>query len=212
VPRVKAPVGRWKDGLCDCFTHGVCHTWLCTVYYCPFVAMGQVMTRLGLTWCGQEATVEQAKKTFSTLFWISIATYVISPVFSLLLAPTSVALSANGPYSADSNMGAFAALHTVRSLIILALVVFRVLIVCRTRRQMRTRYQIPEQSCSGCEDCCCSFWCSCCTIAQMGRHTADYDTYAARCCTENGHPAHVPSVGASRDQNRLGCAPMGGIV
>jgi hypothetical protein len=28
----------------------------------------------------------------------------------------------------------------------------------------------------------------------MARHTADYDTYAARCCSETGLPANVVSV------------------
>ena len=28
-------------------------------------------------------------------------------------------------------------------------------------------------------------------MAQMGRHTADYDTYRAACCTDTGLPNHV---------------------
>ena len=35
------------------------------------------------------------------------------------------------------------------------------------------------------------FWCSCCTVAQMARHTADYETYAARCCSDTGLPPNV---------------------
>ena len=49
-----------------------------------------------------------------------------------------------------------------------------------------TSMVFPNKHCKGCEDCCCSFWCHCCTIAQMMRHTADYDKYDAQCCNDTG--------------------------
>mmetsp|Transcript_13155 Transcript_13155/g.23847 ORF Transcript_13155/g.23847 Transcript_13155/m.23847 type:complete len:126 (+) Transcript_13155:102-479(+) len=72
--------------------------------------------------------------------------------------------------------------------------VFVIVLVTKTRKQIRSRYGIPEQQCVGCEDCCCSFWCNCCAVAQMARHTADYDTYAGLCCSETGLPPHAPSI------------------
>ena len=39
--------------------------------------------------------------------------------------------------------------------------------VCRTRYAMRKKYSIPPRCCGGCEDCCCSFWCSCCTVRSL---------------------------------------------
>jgi hypothetical protein len=37
-----------------------------------------------------------------------------------------------------------------------------------------------------CEDCCLATFCNCCTIMQMARHTADYTSSRATCCTANG--------------------------
>jgi Cys-rich protein (TIGR01571 family) len=75
-----------------------------------------------------------------------------------------------------------------------AFFIFILAVSIRTRAYIRQKYKIPEQSCTGCEDCCCSFWCGCCVVAQMGRHTADYRTYKAGCCTETGLDETAPTV------------------
>jgi hypothetical protein len=31
-------------------------------------------------------------------------------------------------------------------------------------------------------------------VAQMMRHTTDYDTYHSSCCSETGVPSNVPSI------------------
>lgn len=71
---------------------------------------------------------------------------------------------------------------------------FVLVVLIRTRKYIRTKYQIPENSCQGCEDCCCSFWCGPCTICQIGRHTADYSRYSASCCSETGLDPMAPEV------------------
>ena len=64
--------------------------------------------------------------------------------------------------------------------------------VWHTRAVVRAHYSIPErQACRGCEDICCAVFCSCCTISQMMRHTADYAIYPAE-WTDTGLPAHAP--------------------
>ena len=68
--------------------------------------------------------------------------------------------------------------------------------MCRTRQAIRARYKI-EDNCGGCSDCCCTFWCSCCTINQMARHTNDYEAYPVDCCSatcfnKTGLPANAP--------------------
>jgi hypothetical protein len=63
---------------------------------------------------------------------------------------------------------------------------YLLLMLIRTRAYVRERYGIPEQSCAGCEDCCCAFWCGCCATLQIARHTADCDAHSAACCTETG--------------------------
>lgn len=38
----------------------------------------------------------------------------------------------------------------------------------------------------GWEDICCAFWCQCCILGQMARHTVNYDERNALCCNEVG--------------------------
>ena len=64
-------------------------------------------------------------------------------------------------------------------------------IVRNTREAIRDKYQIPQTTCIGCEDCMCSTFCMSCTICQMGRHTADFDTYNGTCCSRTGLPGGV---------------------
>jgi hypothetical protein len=45
-----------------------------------------------------------------------------------------------------------------------------------------------------CDDCCCSLFCMQCSICQLSRHTADYKTYPAGCCTDNGLSPSAPDV------------------
>jgi hypothetical protein len=71
------------------------------------------------------------------------------------------------------------------------LVSYFLYMVIQTRKTIRTEYAIPELRCHRHEDCCLAVFCTCCTIAQMGRHTADYETYQAYCCTDTGLANHV---------------------
>jgi Cys-rich protein (TIGR01571 family) len=56
------------------------------------------------------------------------------------------------------------------------------------RRAVRERYSIPNSTCfpSTMEDCCCAFFCGCCTVSQLARHTADYHDRNAACCSNTG--------------------------
>jgi hypothetical protein len=58
------------------------------------------------------------------------------------------------------------------------------------------KFAIPEdESCNtGCEDLLCAVCCNHLSIAQLLRHTTDYETYNASCCSETGVPRHVPSI------------------
>merc|ERR1711988_1870507 len=82
---------------------------------------------------------------------------------------------------------------------LMSLAMFVLVFVLRTH--FRNRFQIPG---SGCDDCCCSFWCNCCVLAQMDHHLGT---------TKNGgwtfsEPGTVGSGTISAD----GYAPMAGRV
>lgn len=72
--------------------------------------------------------------------------------------------------------------------------VYCFVLVMKTRSYIRRKYSIPESHCHGCEDCCCAFFCLPLSVCQMARHTADYDTFRATVCTENGLPQNSPEI------------------
>lgn len=150
------------------------------------VLMGQIMTRLKLTWLGNEGSVSQTASTFRILLWITIAFIVtrILQYFPLFFFTDE--------YGSLTNMGYV--VYNTCTFLILSFFIFFIALTCKTRKHIRNKYNIPEQSCHGCEDCCCAYWCSCCTVAQMARHTGDYESYAGRCCSETGMPPHAPSI------------------
>lgn len=82
------------------------------------------------------------------------------------------------------------------------------------RGSIRKKYQIPEETCGEFQDCMCATFCMPCTICQMGRHTADYDTYRATCCTSTGLPQHVQlaSVTLYEDQYQTMNEESGGHI
>ena len=77
---------------------------------------------------------------------------------------------------------------------ILPLFIYVLIIAINTRAYIRQKYQIPTQSCGACEDCCCVYWCTCCTVAQMGRHITDFERYNASCCGETGVAPDTPAI------------------
>lgn len=186
IPRASVPVGRWKDDMCACCRFGICHPVLWNAYCFPMVLMGQIMTRLKLTWLGNEGSVSQTASTFRILLWITIAFIVtrILQYFPLFFFTDE--------YGSLTNMGYV--VYNTCTFLILSFCIFFIALTCKTRKHIRNKYNIPEQSCHGCEDCCCAYWCSCCTVAQMARHTGDYESYAGRCCSETGMPPHAPSI------------------
>lgn len=74
--------------------------------------------------------------------------------------------------------------------------VYTLVVFVRVRRSIRERYLIREERCLGCEDFCCAFCCGCCTVAQMARHTADYEERRAMCFSATGLPRADPEVPA----------------
>ena len=61
----------------------------------------------------------------------------------------------------------------------------------KTRKAIRERFGIQEQNCSEYEDTLIGVFCSCCSISQMGRHTADFDTYREQFLSPTGLPRNL---------------------
>eukprot|EP01083_Nonionella_stella_P105737 304336_1 len=188
IPRTSVPVGHWKDDVFDCCTLGCIHPVLWNACCCPMVLLGQVMTRLKLTWLGNEG--EDAPGQAASTFCIMLGITIFYQVVNQILAFMQVASLDKYGQPTDSY---FTFLYG-RLIFIQTIAIFLMILVCKTRQRIRNKYSIPEQSCNGCEDCCCAYWCGCCTIAQMARHTAEYEIYAGVCCSETGMPPHAPSI------------------
>jgi Cys-rich protein (TIGR01571 family) len=163
------PSGRWRDGLCDCCAFGCCHPLFCLTFWCYPCSLGQVLHRMKLNFCAQPTADGQypATSAFKIFFGIAIAVYLLQVILA---------------FATGRNVGGFLSF---------ALAIFCFIVTMLLRTNVRERYSIPG-SCL--EDCCCSFWCMQCTICQLARHTADFKTYPAGCCTDNGLNPDAPDV------------------
>lgn len=165
------------------------------------VAGGQLITRLQLTWYGTPASnVAQAALAFQVIVMILVG-YVCLRVFVFMtLAYLDPNAEPQLKYYRDPPPAYFffAALDDLLFYIYFA---FTVIVLRNIRSHLRLRYAIPEddQACNracttGCEDVCCSLFCPCFTVAQMLRHTADYEVYNAACCTNTGLRKTAPGI------------------
>ncbi|KAG7337248.1 PLAC8 family domain containing protein [Nitzschia inconspicua] len=167
-----APLGRWKDGLCDCCAAGCCHPSCCNAIYCRQILMGQVLTRMQMTWCGNPSkSRSQSKNTFHILLWLTFGYWIISIIFHC-----------DRDHNGHCDGFPYGFLGTVRIVWFL----YTVVVMTKLRKAVRDRYRIPQTQCMCFEDCCCAVFCSCCTMAQLARQTADYERQRAYCCTDTG--------------------------
>jgi Cys-rich protein (TIGR01571 family) len=148
------------------------------------VLLGQVMHRLKLTSSANEDDSAETASTFRILFWIGISFGILSyfNAFLPLFFTNEKGQLTDSYYIA----------HYIVSQWLLVYTVLLIWLLCKTRGHIRNKYKIP--SALGCEYCCCAFWCTCCTVAQMARHTGDYETYQGMCCSETGLPPDAPSI------------------
>lgn len=188
-PISHATRGEWKDGLCDCCKYSICHPSFLNACCCPLILMAQVLTRLRMNWLGDAAPESQWKQTFRRVV-ILVVLYII--IYSVTGSSVKVTTSSNGVVSATPE---YNWLYTIHQLIGLAYFLYTLIVLCKTRRAVREKYDIPaSKTCGGCEDCCCAFWCQCCTVAQLARQTADYDQRSGVCCSDTGLPADTPVI------------------
>lgn len=187
--------GRWKDGLCSCFRFGLCHTSLLSACCIPQLLMAQVLNRVSLDYLGRPITntsAESKTRTFRIILGILIAYFV----FYLLLAcpPAMVEMKDNDIDDANMDLGEVASItdtcpawqRGLNQLVSCAMFVYTVVVMTRLRKTVRNRYHIPTNYDTNMEDCCYATWCGCCTVSQLARQTADYDVFAAHCCSTNG--------------------------
>mmetsp|Transcript_14717 Transcript_14717/g.27948 ORF Transcript_14717/g.27948 Transcript_14717/m.27948 type:complete len:345 (-) Transcript_14717:177-1211(-) len=203
------PYGRWRDGLMNLFRFGVCHPVFCLACWCSPLLLAQVMSRVGLDLWGKPTTDgelpvknvggedqnNEKKPQWSVFRWLSTI-FVIHFVLveTILSAVVMIQIHARRE-GRISEVPAWAfMLLAIRATCRSALLLYVLVASYRTRLAIRTRYGIPEQHLEyGVEDVAVTLACHPCSVAQMARHTADYDTYDAMCCTTTGLSSYAPS-------------------
>ena len=163
---------KWKDGVCDCFSEpAIC----CCTFWCPFQPIAMLYERV------------IRRSSFWILFitlgfcWLS---YNILDIIAYL-----VIFSNPGSEKHQDASGILWLMSDVGYFIFWACAFG---ITWTIRKEVRRKYEIPEQCCQarprriGCtfsEDCCCSFWCTTCTICQIWRHITGGTSKGAKGCS-----------------------------
>ena len=144
-----------------------------------------------MTWLGDPTTPpsEEYKKTFRTVVTIVICNLLIQSTFycpgTIRTIPTDTDdytsyLIQNDyvdcPMWKQSLTNATSMISGLYALIVMI----------KLRMRIRSKYNIPEKNCTGCEDCCCIFFCTCCSMVQMAHQTANYDEIRPVCCNDTG--------------------------
>jgi Cys-rich protein (TIGR01571 family) len=168
----ESPTLGWKDDIFDCTKFGFIHPSFLTACCCPLILMGQIMTRLKLDWLAKEAPDGTWKDTFRRMIYITIGYFILH----MVLAPTDPSIPSSLLYN----------------FVMLVYTVYLVYLVAMVRKKVRERDQIAEETCIGCEDVVCAFWCGCCTISQLARQTADYELDNAQFLAPDGLTSAPP--------------------
>jgi Cys-rich protein (TIGR01571 family) len=158
--------------------------------------MGQVMHRLGLDCTGKQAYTSKKLRTFQIVASLAAVFYIVDIIVRTMYYMeytkyATMSTAEDGTNIPDDELSA-AALASGQAVVILYLILFVstliyvIWMVCtltRTRLSVRERYEIQG---SAVEDCCCSLWCTCCTMAQLHFHTGEYETHSSVCCSKTG--------------------------
>ena len=167
----------------SCLKYGCCHPSFCLSWCCPLILMGQVMTRLKLNIWALPGTPTEVKNTFKYMLCLWVGFYIFQSIFAPPLSTVDT----------DDNTVIGFSPSPLYSLAGFLMFAYSLTIMIRTRRAVREKYAIPDDTtCGVSNDCCCSFWCSCCTVSLLARQTADYENDRAMCCTETGLRREAP--------------------
>jgi len=178
------PYGRWRDSLCNCCAYGCCQAQCCLTFWVPLLAFGQLLQRMNLDWLARPNT--GSKNAFKVWAGIAAVMFVINMTsHSLYSQYHHVVIDQDGSVHYETDDAVLPSLLLLSNVAICVSIFFIVILTC-LRKRVRDKYGIPAQCCGECEDCCCAYWCSACTICQIARHTADYHAYPAECCSETG--------------------------
>ncbi|KAG7390756.1 hypothetical protein PHYPSEUDO_006875 [Phytophthora pseudosyringae] len=155
------PTGAWAAGLFDCLENLTPNCFMVT--FCPCVALAQLSTRLG---------VASYKVALSLLLFVTAVELVM---FTLIWATAEDDDDSSDEYysynwthrngSHDREVdGTFVVITLFMQMLLCAY-------IWQLRFKTRTRFQLPGNAAT---DCLSSWFCSCCTVAQLRTHVRSY--------------------------------------
>ena len=209
-----SPLGTWRDGLfLDCFRFGIFHPSLCMACWCSPLLLAQVMARLDLNmwgqrplavddkllgWTKQQNLHDSSNAKRQSTPWTPLECMTALLVLHFGVIETALSIVVMAQIHAR-NEGVIPVVPTwtyvllgVRAACRMALFVYLVTAATRTRQALRHQHEIapPLHGCA--KDACLVAACLPCVTAQMARHTADYETHDATCCSPTGLSPHAP--------------------
>jgi len=148
------------------------------------VALAQVMARMHLDNSGNKTTSLRSRVNFNVVRLVPTVLFLLNGVFFLLA------------YRAfHFHLGGQIWVFLYSSIPVLIADVFMygyfVYMTAKVRRIIRQEYNIDHYNCLGLQDEVLALCFAPFVVAQMGRHTADYDTYVGMCCIRTGLSDHI---------------------
>jgi Cys-rich protein (TIGR01571 family) len=191
-----AHYGSWRDGIWDCCRHGFFHPHLWMGCCCRFCLLGQVAGRLPDLWTSLPGTVANRISPFRLFFAITVVAFMAQLLAGIIQLVIQIddddddVIEYNKPAEATLRIPFVPAfLLFLCQLVHWLLGLFCFVAVILIRRHVRKVYKIP--ACHDVlEDVFCACCCQSCTICQLARHTADYNTVDAELCSETGLAPH----------------------
>lgn len=161
------PANKFRYSLFECCT---CDAQFWMGWCCSAIVLGQLLQRLKLNFYGVKTGDDQYKNSCMIL---TIA-YGVAILLGLILA---IATGAG-------------------ILVSYVFGIFMIVVLTITRSYMRNLYSIPGQMCGDglLDDCCYSYWCTCCTILQLARHTHDEKVYMYKFDSKTGLAEGAPDI------------------
>jgi len=206
------PTGNWRDGLCDCCKFGCCHAMFCMGWFCEPILAAQIMTRMSRSWIGGPGARPSVSSTCTIVTAIFVVVSLTQTILQMFLdyghcpgGTVRYDIGTNEEFivcpddTREPMSTQDTKLNVAIGMVAFVFGLYLFIAVCRTRAAMRAKYNIATGGCGGCEDCCCTAFCSCLTIQQMARHTHDYSTHEVTCCgngccNKRGQPEYIPEI------------------
>lgn len=151
------PTGVWRDSLCDCCRFGPCHPSLLNAWFCRPILVGQLLTRMKMTWLGQRTYLrnnnhnlsdsrteidERWRNTFRNIVIFSVLFFVVITV--LVPAPQ---FDPSDPNSFDDLSESEKMKYSINSWLSALFGFYIFYLMVQLRATLRHVYSIPEETC-----------------------------------------------------------------